>query len=382
MFGITVLQFGKNLALGRSGIQRNQRLLCSYALNSEKPLLVPFFPLVLSQRNAARKGTRERKSKQKVKAEIVKKEDFVPYKVKMARLHVPEGPRRALEKNKPEAIDDVFVTRHFMTRAISLAEAVQFHRETNHPTVYNNPEALLTMQVELDMKLEKKNRYLDNFHRILLLPHRFEYQPERKILALCKTQETQTEALNAGAQAVGGLDLIKRIQSGEVSLADYDYYVAHTNMMQEVLQLRGLMKRKLPNIRSGSMGPDLAKMIGLFSKGLEFSSSKDQYELDYGLVEVPFGRLPMPSEQLEANFAAILKDVESCRGKPSGDFITRVYVVSPPSPEKFVVSPDTYIGKKIADSSSSSSSSDESDDDEAEKPDEDEEDASRVRLSK
>lgn len=91
-------------------------------------------------------------------------------------------------------------------------------------------------------------------------------------------------------------------------------------MMQEVLQLRGLMKRKLPNIRSGkmkfreaiamivdqskyvqinlflirvkgSMGPDLAKMIGLFSKGLEFSSSKDQYELDYGLVEVPFGRV-------------------------------------------------------------------------------------------
>lgn len=90
----------------------------------------------------------------------------------------------------------------------------------------------------------------------------------------------------------------------------------------------------------------------------------------------------MPSEQLEANFAAILKDVESCRGKPSGDFITRVYVVSPPSPEKFVVSPNTYIGKKIADSSSSSSSSDDSDDDEAEKPDEDEEDASRVRLSK
>lgn len=216
MFGFTVLQhfsqFGKNLALGRSGIQRNQRLLCSYALNAEKPLLVPFFPLVLSQRNAARKGTRERKSKQKVKAEIVKKEDFVPYKVKMARLHVPEGPRRAVEKNKPEAIDDVFVTRHFMTRAITLAEAVQFHRETNHPTIYNSPEALLTMQVELDMKLEKKNRYLDNFHRILLLPHRFDYQPERKILALCKTQETQTEAINAGAQAVGGLDLIKRIQ--------------------------------------------------------------------------------------------------------------------------------------------------------------------------
>ena len=41
----------------------------------------------------------------------------------------------------------------------------------------------------------------------------------------------------------------------------------------------------------GSMGTDLPKMIELFSKGLEFSSSKDQYELDYGIVEVPFGRV-------------------------------------------------------------------------------------------
>lgn len=165
----------------------------------------------MSQRNAARKGTRERKSKAKVKAEIVKKEEFVPYKIKMAKLHVPEGPRRMVEKNKPEAIDDVFVTRHFMTKPITLAEAVQFHRETNHPTIYDSPDALITMKVELDMKLDKKNRYLDNFQRILLLPHHFDYQPERKILALCKTQETQAEAINAGAQAAGGLDLIKRI---------------------------------------------------------------------------------------------------------------------------------------------------------------------------
>jgi large subunit ribosomal protein L1 len=89
---------------------------------------------------------------------------------------------------------------------------VQFHRETNHPTIYNSSNALLNVRVELDMKLEKKNRYLDNFNRILLLPHRFEYQAERKILALCKTQETQDEAMRGGAVTVGGLDLIKRIQ--------------------------------------------------------------------------------------------------------------------------------------------------------------------------
>lgn len=35
----------------------------------------------------------------------------------------------------------------------------------------------------------------------------------------------------------------------------------------------------------------MPKMIQLFSKGIEFASTRDAYELDYGLVEVPFGRV-------------------------------------------------------------------------------------------
>jgi len=42
------------------------------------------------------------------------------------------------------------------------------------------------------------------------------------------------------------------------------------------------------------MGVDLVKMTERFCKGLEFSSSKDDYELDYGVVDVPFGRVRIP----------------------------------------------------------------------------------------
>nr|CAG4646360.1 EOG090X089S [Macrothrix elegans] len=366
----------------RSLVSCQKRPLSSLTADNAS-FLVARIPLITQQRYAARKGTRERKTKNKAKVEIAKKEEFVPYKVKLARMYVPEGPRRAVEKNKPEAIDDVFVTRHFMTRAISLTEAIQFHRETNHTTCYDSPEALISMKVELNMQLEKKNRYLDNFSRIVLLPHRFEYQPIRKILALAKTQETQDAAVKGGADAVGGLDLIKRIQAGEVSLADYDYYVAHSDMLTDVNQLRGLMKKKLPAIRNGSMGVDLPKMIELFSKGLEFSSTKDAYELDYGLVEVPFGKLTMPTEELEANFATILKDIETCRGRPTGAFITRCYVVSPPSPESFVVNTDKILGRQVDDSSDSSSSSDdESDDEDKPKPEDEEEQQDRRSRGK
>ena len=39
------------------------------------------------------------------------------------------------------------------------------------------------------------------------------------------------------------------------------------------------------------MGTNLAEMIERLSKGVEFSSTKDNYDLDYGSVSVPFGRV-------------------------------------------------------------------------------------------
>lgn len=174
-------------------------------------LLVARTSLVTQQRFAARRGTRERKGKKKVVVEL-KKEDFVPHKVKMARMQTHTGPRRFVEKGKPEAIDDVYHSRYFMTKFITLAEAIQFQRETNHPTVLNAPEALVSARIELDMQLNKKNRYLDNFTRILLLPHQFEFAAPKKVIAFCKTVETQDTAQAAGADLIGGLDLIKQIQ--------------------------------------------------------------------------------------------------------------------------------------------------------------------------
>ena len=40
-------------------------------------------------------------------------------------------------------------------------------------------------------------------------------------------------------------------QAGEVSLLDYDCFVAHTNMMLELTPLRGLMKKNFPQVKSG-----------------------------------------------------------------------------------------------------------------------------------
>ena len=41
--------------------------------------------------------------------------------------------------------------------------------------------------------------------------------------------------------------------------------------------------------KTGSLGDDLPSMIERFSKGVEYSSQKDPYELDYGVVEIAIG---------------------------------------------------------------------------------------------
>lgn len=37
-----------------------------------------------------------------------------------------------------------------------------------------------------------------------------------------------------------------------MAIADYDYFVAHSNMMTELMVLRGLLKRKLPIVKNGT----------------------------------------------------------------------------------------------------------------------------------
>ena len=191
---------------------QQQRWIHGLSGNSGSLLAVQVYsPLLEQQRFAARKATRTKKTKKIVKKEV-KKEGFNPNKAKLDKLNANTGPTRLVEKGKIDPIDNVFGMRYFKIQPVTLAEAIQFHCETNHPTVYNQPDLLVSAKVELDMSLEKKNRYMDNFNRIVLLPHDFGYQERKTVVAFCKSEENQQEALDAGADLVGGLELIKKVQ--------------------------------------------------------------------------------------------------------------------------------------------------------------------------
>lgn len=99
----------------------------------------------------------------------------------------------------------------------------------------------------------------------------------------------QEEARDAGAALVGGSELVKQIQSGDVLLKDFQYVIAHTNILPELVTLRGLMKKKFPNPKSGTLTADVVSSVKKFSNGINYTVSKDEYEKDFGLLETSIG---------------------------------------------------------------------------------------------
>jgi ribosomal protein L1 len=57
-----------------------------------------------------------------------------------------------------------------------------------------------------------QNRYLDEFTRIISVPHAFNTDNARSVLVFCKSTELQNSALKAGATVAGDTQLIKDIQ--------------------------------------------------------------------------------------------------------------------------------------------------------------------------
>lgn len=316
--------------------------LCGLSARSNN-LLVNVFQV---RNYAARKGTREKARKKKVKVEE-KKIGFIPHNQRGLDRLLQNRPKKKFDDSwKQVATDNVYPAKYYQWKVYSFAEAVQCHRETHHPTMYNEPDAPLKVLIELNMEGEKKTRFVDNFYRVAPIPHAFDHGEERNILAFTKDVDMQKEARVLGATLAGGIELIKDIQTGALSMADYHYILAHPNILPELVSLRGLMKRKFPNPKNGTLGPDMSVMVHKFLHGITYSGIKDEHEQDFGTIDTTIGILSMDPKHLEENFASLIKDVNSARPKRSGTFITRCLLLSPPSSEKLKVDHNLYLEEK------------------------------------
>jgi len=147
-------------------------------------------------------------------------------------------------------------------------------------------------------------------------------------VAVFTTPDKETEAKEAGADVVGGTELVEKLQSG--GEIDFDVAIATPDLMSEVGKLgrvlgpRGLM----PNPKAGTVTPEVGKAVG------EFKAGRIEYRNDrYGNVHIPIGKASFEASQLTANLAALSAEIIRSRPASSkGRFVRRVTVSSTMGP--------------------------------------------------
>ncbi len=203
------------------------------------------------------------------------------------------------------------------TKLYDVEEAVNLVKQT--------AKAKFDETVELSVRLGVDPRHADQQVRgAVVLPHGT--GKTIRVLVFAKGEKV-AEAEAAGADFVGGDELVAKIQGGWF---DFDVCVATPDMMGVVGRLgrvlgpRGLM----PNPKSGTVTMDVARAIE------EIKAGKVEYRVDKtAIVHVPIGKASFTEEQLAANLNTLMGAV--VKAKPSaakGTYIRSAVISSTMGP--------------------------------------------------
>ena len=179
--------------------------------------------------------------------------------------------------------------------------------------------------LELTIWLGVDPRKADQLVRgTIVLPHGL---GKSKTVVVIAQGDKVREAEEAGADIVGGEDIVNRIKGG---WTDFDAVIATPDMMRlvgglgKVLGPRGLM----PNPKTGTVTPDVATAVK------ETKAGKVEYRVDKtGVIHVGVGKVSFDSDKLRENAKALLDAV--VKAKPAtakGKYVKKVNLASTMSP--------------------------------------------------
>lgn len=180
--------------------------------------------------------------------------------------------------------------------------------------------------VEVTMILGVDPRKADQLVRgTIVLPHGL--GKSKRVAVIAASPDKQREAQEAGADEVGGDDLVDKIKGGYLN---FDALIATPDMMRsvgtlgKVLGPRGLM----PNPKTGTVTLDVATAVR------ETKAGKVEYRVDKtGVIHVPVGKVSFDAQKIAENAQSLIDAV--IRSKPAtakGKYVRKVNVATTMGP--------------------------------------------------
>ena len=226
--------------------------------------------------------------------------------------------------------------KKYIEAAKLVDRTVQYDTEEAISLVKKTAVAKFDETVEAHVRLGVDGRHADQQVRgAVVLPHGTGRTV--RVLVFAKGDKLD-EALAAGADFVGGDELIPRIQNE--GWFDFDVVVATPDMMGVVGRLGRVLGPKglMPNPKAGTVTMDVTKAVQ------DIKAGKIEYRLDKtNIIHVPVGKVSFSEEQLKDNFNTLMDAI--VKAKPAaakGQYLRNITIASTMGPG-VKVSPAKFI---------------------------------------